>query len=165
MSPKIFGLKEMGKSGQVSVRVTGLLLGVLTSYAANAADLVPYDANPVRVGTCAHQIRFKVKLVAGNNEPNAKNTRASYRIGIYPTRSKKPLMTFSVSEQKIGENFNFVIPSDLLSCFSAVTIVVDDQKKFSESNNSNNMTTVKWKNHGNVFGSPCAALVADKCGK
>ncbi len=150
----------MGKSGQLSVRVTGLLLGVLTSYAAYAAD-----ANPIRVGTCAHQIRFKVKLEAGDNARSATNTRASYRIGVYAARNKAPLTTFSVLEQKIGENNGFVIPSDLLSCLNAVTIVVDDKKQFRESNKSNNTTTVKWKNHGKVFGSPCAALLVDKCAK
>ncbi len=155
----------MGKSGQLSVRVTGLLLGVLTSYAAYAADLMPHDANPVRVGACAHQVRFKVKLVASDNARSAEKTQASYRIGIYPARSKAPLTTFSVLEQKIGEDYNFVIPSDLLSCFSKVTIVVDDKKQFRESNKSNNTTTVKWKNHGKVFGSPCAALLAEKCAK
>ncbi|MFV1996430.1 MAG: hypothetical protein ACC641_00330 [Acidiferrobacterales bacterium] len=155
----------MGKSGQLFVGVTVLLLGVLTSYAAYAADLLPYEVNPIRVGTCAHQVRFKVKLLATNNENDTKSIRASYRIGIYPPRNKTPLTTFSVSEQKIGENFDFVVPSELLTCVSGVTIVVDDKKQFGESNKSNNMMTVKWKNHGDVFGSPCAAIRLDNCSK
>jgi len=156
----------MGKSGQLSVGVTGLLLaGVLTSYAAHAADLLPYDANPIRVGACAHQVRFKVKLSASNNEFDINSIRASYRIGIYPPENKVPLTTFSVSEQKIGENFDFVVPSELLTCVNSVTIVVDDKNQFRESNNSNNMMTVKWKDHSNVFGSPCAAIRLDNCSK
>lgn len=154
----------MGKSGQLSVRITGLLFGFFTSYAAFAVDLLPYEANAIKVGACAHQVRFKVKLVKNNNEHGANDTRASYRIGIYSALNKAPLTTFSVSEQKLGEDFDFVVPSDLLSCVHDVTIVVNDQKKFRESNNSNNKVNVTWKDQSKVFGSPCAAQL-DNCPK
>lgn len=147
----------MGKSGQLSVRIISLLLGVFASYAALAVDLLPFDANAIKVGACAHQVRFKVKLVKSNNEYGANDIRASYRIGIYSALGKTPLTTFSVSGQKPGENFDFVVPSDLLSCVHGITIVVNDKKTFSESNNSNNKLKVTWKDQSKVFGSPCAA--------
>lgn len=151
----------MGKSGQLSVRIIGLLLGVF-SYAAFAVDLLPFDVNAIQVGTCAHQVRFKVKLVKTSNERGANAIQASYRIGIYSALNQAPLTTFSVSEQKIGESFDFVVPSDLLSCVHGVTIVVNDQKKFKENNNSNNKIKVTWKDQSKVFGSPCAAQL-DNC--
>jgi hypothetical protein len=152
----------MGKSGQLSVRIISLILGVFSSNVALAVDLLLFDANAIQVGTCAQQVRFKVKLVKNNNEQGASSVRASYRIGIYSALNKPPLTTFSVSEQKLGDNFNFVVPSDLLSCVHSVTIVVNDNKKFREGNNSNNKLKVTWKDQSKVFGSPCAAQL-DNC--
>ena len=139
-----------------------MLFGVSTCFTAFAMDLLPVDANPVQVGACAHQLRFKVKLVASANEYGTKNILVSYRVGIYSTPDKAPLTTFFVLEQKIGEKIVFVVPSELLSCVDNVTIVVDDKKQVRESNKLNNIIKVKWKQHGKVFGSTCAVQL-ERC--
>ncbi len=152
----------MGKSGSLFIGFTGLFFGVFTSFTVVAMDLLPVDVNPIKVGACAHQLRFKVIFVTSANEYGTKNIRASYRIGIYSSRDKAPLTTFSVLEQKTGEKIVFVVPSELLSCVHNVTIVVDDKKQVRESNKSNNIIKVKWKQHGKTFGSTCAVQL-ERC--
>lgn len=154
----------MGKSRFWLLRLFILNVGTLATISVLAMDLQPMDANPVKVGACAHQLRFKVKLASSDHEYGASNIGANYRIGIYSARDKAPLTTFSVSGHKTGENIVFVVPSDLLSCVHGVTIVVDDKKQIRESNKSNNTIKVKWKQHGKTFGSACAVQM-EKCSK
>lgn len=152
----------MRKSRVWLVRLVGLTIGTLACVSVLAMDLLPVDANPIKVGACAHQVRFKVKLARSDHEFGVNDIRASYRIGVYSVRDKAPLTTFFVSEHKIGEDIVFVVPSALLSCVHGVTIVVDDKKQIRESDKSNNTIMVKWKQHGKIFGSVCAVQL-EKC--
>lgn len=152
----------MDKANHLSLVRSLLPIIFILSAPAIAVDLQPYDVSPIKVGTCAHQIRFKVRLTPDQRDHGTKEIHASYRIGIYSSLSKKPLTTFSVFKHAIGNNMVFVVPSDLLSCVHKVTIVVDDQNQFKESNKANNNYNVKWKSDANKFGSPCADVL-DKC--
>lgn len=127
-----------------------------------AVDLLPVDVSPIRVGACDHQVRFKVELNATANEYGAANVRANYRIGVYSIVNKSLLTSFSISAQKIGDEFMFVVPSKILACEHGATISVDDKKQVNESNEANNKASVTWKHPGKIFGSPCV-VVLEKC--
>lgn len=145
--------------------ITVIALSVINLIAIGtvaAMDLQPVEVNPIKVGTCAHQLRFKVKLTTNNREYGTKGMQADYRIGIYASLDKNPLTTFSVLNHKIGDQLVFVVPSDVLSCVNNVTIVVDDQNQFTENNKSNNKFHVKWKRQGKSFANPCAHVL-EKC--
>lgn len=152
----------MGKSITKLLRITILALGLFTGYSVLAIDLLPTEVSPIRVGACDHQVRFKVKLVATANEYGAKNISANYRIGVYSVVNKALLTSFSISAQKVGDEFVFVVPSKILACEHGVTIAVDDQKQVRESNESNNKSRVNWKHPGKIFGSPCVVML-EKC--
>lgn len=152
----------MGKSMTKLLRITILALGLFTVYSVLAIDLLPVDVNPIRVGACDHQVRFKVKLVATANEYGTKNVSANYRIGVYSVVNKTLLTSFSISAQKVGDEFVFVVPSKILACEHGAEIVVDDRKQVRESIESNNKITVHWKHPGKIFGSTCVAVL-EKC--
>ena len=152
----------MGNSAWNALRGLVCLLLLSVVLTADAVDLKPVDVISIRVGTCDQQVRFKVRLSLQGSEYDQGNKLASYRISVYSTRHRKLLTNFSVTDHEPDSDLAFVVPSDLLACETGVRILVDDQKKVAEINNSNNSATVKWKPPGKTFGSPCAAIL-DNC--
>jgi hypothetical protein len=111
---------------------------LLWTMPVNAADLSVVDSQVLKVGPCAHQLRFGVRY---NGDAGALN----YRIGIYSVNRKVRLHSVEVHGHKPGTTQTVVVPPDAVACDSNIEIRVDDRDQIAEPDRQNNVARETWQ--------------------